>query len=196
MEARLATLERRLRWSHRLLLALCLLLLLSVSLASQPQPSVMPVLRTQRLEVVDAAGQVLLIAEGGAGGGALTLQNAAGKRGVYTAASMRGGLLEVFDAAGQALFSVGLTAGGLEGRWEQTLRTVTHHSQELDRQRRLVDDLTQKRQALRQPSRSAGDSDLQADQLRRDVDQQQRDLDRLTRQVESLARQLQMLERR
>jgi hypothetical protein len=73
---------------------------------------------------------------------------------------------------------------------------VTRHSQELDRQRRLVDDLTQKRQALRQPSRSAGDSNLQADQLRRDLEQQQRDLDRLTRQVESLARQLQMLERR
>ena len=196
MEARLATLERRLWWSHRLLLALGLLLLLSVSLASQPQPSVMTVLRTQRLEVVDTAGQVLLVAEGGAGGGALTLQNAAGKRGIYTAASMSGGLLEVFDAAGQALFSVGLASGGLEGRWEQTLRIVTRHSQELDRQRRLVDDLTQKRQALRQPSRPAGDSDLQADRLRRDIDQQQRDLDRLTRQVEALTRQLQMLERR
>ena len=196
MEARLATLERRLRWSHRLLLALGLLLLLSVSLASQPQPSIMPVLRTQRLEVVDAAGQVLLIAEGRAGGGALTLQNAAGKRGVHTAASTSGGLLEVFDAAGQALFSVGLNSGGLEGRWEQTLHTLTRHSQELDRQRRLVDDLTQKRQAFRQPSRPAGDSDLPADRLRRDVDQQQRDLDRLEHQVETLARQLQMLERR
>ena len=199
MEARLATLERRLRWSHRLLLALGLLLLLSVSLASQPQSPVTGVLRTQRLEVVDADGQVLLVAEGGKGGGALTLQSTAGKRGVRALATTSGGRLEVFDAAGQVLFSVGLAAGKLEGRWEQTLHTLTRHSQELDRQRRLVDDLTRQLPDLRQKSRAGGGSDsprLEADQVRRDVDQQQRALDRLERQVESLARQLQALERR
>lgn len=199
METRLAMLERRLQWSHRLLLALGLLLFLSVSLASQPQAPATGVLRTQRLEVVDAAGQIFLVAEGGKGGGALTLQSTAGTHGVRISATTSGGRLEVFDATGQALFSVGLASGDLGGRWEQTLHTLTRHSQELDRQRHLVDDLKRQLPEFRQKSRPAGGSDssrLEADQVRRDVEQQQRDLERLTRQVESLARQLQMLERR
>ena len=51
--ARLATLERRVRWYQRLTLALGLVLVIGISLGAVTMPSVADVLQARRFEVVD-----------------------------------------------------------------------------------------------------------------------------------------------
>ena len=177
--ARLAVLEGQVRWYQRLTLALALGLVLGVSLAARTMPAVSDVPQARRLEVVDEAGKV----------------------GVTAYATAGGGRLEVFNNAGQHVFSAGTVQGGKEpvGLWEQTLRTVDRQGRELDQQRRMLDDFGRQLQKLSPARQTAGDHAPQSHdmtQLRFDIEQQRRALETVDRQLQSLAYQLRSLERR
>ena len=177
--ARLAVLQRRVRWYQRLTLALGLVLVIGVSLAARTVPSVADVLQVRRFEVVDEAGKV----------------------GVTAYATAVGGRLEVLNNTGRQVFSAGTVQGGKEpvGLWEQTLQTIDRQGRELDQQRRTLDDLGRQLHRLLQSRQTAGSLEPQSQdiaQLRHDVEQQRRALDAVDRQLQSLVYQLRSLERR
>ena len=177
--ARLAVLERRVRWYQRLTLALGCVLVLGLSLAARSVPSVADVLQARRLEVVDEAGKVGVTA--------------------YTTAV--GGRLEVLHNTGRQVFSAGTVQGGKApvGLWEQTLQAIDRQGRELDQQRRTLDDLDRQLHRLPQARQTGGDQAPQSHdiaQLRQDVEQQRRALDAVDRQLQALVYQVRSLERR
>src|SRR5438093_11812494 len=121
MNARLTMLERRVRCYQRLTLALGLVLVIGISLGAVPLPPVADVLQARRFEVVDETGRVVVAAY----------------------ATAVGGRLEVISNIGRQVFSAGSIQGVKEpvGLWEQTLQTIDRQGPELDRQRRMLDDL-------------------------------------------------------
>jgi chromosome segregation ATPase len=146
--------------------------------ATTPQPAPKAI-QTQRLEIVTEAGQVLIVAR----------------------ATAQGGHVEVRNAGGDILFSVGVDPEepALPGMWKQTLRKIdsqgrdlTHHRRTLDIFTRQLRQVEQQVHHLTQTLRPAPDLERQ----RRDMEQQRRGLDALERQVNQLRRQVQTLERR
>ncbi len=153
-----------------------------LSLAATTPPSLPPTLQTQRLEVVDKAGQVRFVAR----------------------ATAQGGRLEVRNALGEILFSIGADPDDPErpDTWERTLRQINSHDRELTRNRRTLDALAQQlRQVeleIQQLNRTlkATKSPENRKHQRHDLMQQRRALDALARQVSRLDRQVRSLERR
>jgi hypothetical protein len=179
MNARLTTLERRVRCSQRLTLALGLVLVIGISLGAVPMPSVADVLQARRVEVVDEAGRVVVAAY----------------------ATAVGGRLEVVSNTGRHVFAAGSVQGAPEpvGLWEQTLQTIERQGRELDKQRHTLEDLGRQFRNLPQARQTTGGLESQSTEfarLRQDVDQQRRALDIIDRQLQSLSYQLRSLERR
>ena len=179
MNARLTTLEHRVRCYQRLTLALGLILVIGISLGAVPLPPVADVLQARRFEVVDETGRVMVAAY----------------------ATAVGGRLEVVNNMGKQVFSAGSVQGAKEpvGLWEQTLQTTERQGSELDRQRRMLEDLGRQIQHLAQSRQAAGERAPQSydmTQLRFDVEQQRRALEAVDRQLQSLSYQLRSLERR
>jgi hypothetical protein len=179
MSARLTILERRVRCYRCLTLALGLVLVLGLSLGAVTIPSVADVLQARRFEVVDEAGRVVVAA--------------------YATAA--GGRLEVMSNTGRQVFSAGSVQGAKEpvGLWEQTLQTIERQGSELDRQRRILEDVGRQLRNLPQARQTTGSLEVQSQEfarLRQDVDQQRRALDTVDRQLQSLSYQLRSLERR
>jgi chromosome segregation ATPase len=147
--------------------------------ATTPQSPVQKAIQTQRLEVVNDAGQVLFVAR----------------------ATAYGGRLEVNTRRGETLFSIGIDPDDPErpSVWERTRRQVNNHGRDLTRQRRTMETLTRQLQQverqLQQLQRQLRPT-LDLDRQRHDVEQQRRELDALARQVSQLSRQVQTLERR
>ena len=166
-------------WLSRLGLVVSLAGMMALGLAATALQSVPQAMQTQRLEVVNDAGQVLVLAH----------------------ATAQGGRVEVRNAGGDILFSVGVHPDdpALPGRWERTLRTIdtqgrdlTHHRRTLDIFTRQLRQVEQQVQHLTRTLRPTPDLERQ----RRDMEQQRRELDALERQVNQLRRQVQTLERR
>jgi len=179
MHVRLTILERRVRCYQRLTLALGLVLVIGISLGAVPLPSVADVLQARRFEVVDEAGRVVVAAY----------------------ATTVGGRLEVVSNVGRQVFSAGSVQGAKEpvGLWEQTLQTIDRQGHELDKQRRMLEDLGRQLRNLpqsRQPTGSLESQSQEFARLRQDVDQQRRALETFDRQIQSLSYQLRSLERR
>jgi hypothetical protein len=179
MNARLTSLEHRVRCYQRLTLALGLVLVIAISLGAVTMPSVADVLQARRFEVVDEAGRVVVAA--------------------YTTSA--GGRLEVVSNTGRQVFSAGSVQGATEPMvlWEQTLQTIDRQGRELDKQRRTLEDLGRQLRNLPQARQTTGGLESQSTEfarLRQDVDQQRRTLDTVDRQLQSLSYQLRSLERR
>ena len=179
MNARLTMLERRVRCYQRLTLALGLVLVIGISLGAVPLPPVADVLQARRFEVVDETGRVVVAAY----------------------ATAVGGRLEVVNNMGKQVFSAGSVQGAKEpvGLWEQTLQTIDRQGSELDRQRRMLEDVGRQFRNLPQARQTTGGLESQSQEfarLRQDIDQQRRALDTVDRQIQSLGYQLRSLERR
>jgi len=179
MHARLTILERRVCCYQRLTLALGLVLVIGISLGAVTLPSVADVLQARRFEVVDEAGKVAVAAY----------------------ATAVGGRLEVVSNTGRQVFSAGSVQGAKEpvGLWEQTLQTIERQGSELDRQRRVLEDLGRQFHNLPQARQTTGGPESQGQEfarLRQDIEQQRRALDTVDRQIQSLSYQLRSLERR
>ena len=179
MNARLTILERRVCCYQRLTLALGLVLVIGISLGAVTMPSVADVLQARRFEVVDEAGRVAVAAY----------------------ATAVGGRLEVVSNIGRQVFSAGSVQGAKEpvGLWEQTLQTLDRQGSELDRQRRMLEDLGRQLRNLPQSRQPTGGLESQSQEfarLRQDIEQQRRALDTVDRQLQTLSYQLRSLERR
>ena len=179
MHARLTVLERRVRCYQHLTLALGLVLVIVLSLGAVTMPSVADVLQARRFEVVDDAGRVVVAAY----------------------ATAVGGRLEVVSNTGRQVFSAGSVQGAKEpvGLWEQTLQTIERQGSELDRQRRMLEDLGRQLRNLSQSRQTTGSQESQSQEfarMRQDMEQQRRALDTVDRQLQSLSYQLRSLERR
>jgi hypothetical protein len=99
------------------------------------------------------------------------------------------------------VFSAGSLQGATEpvGLWEQTLQTIDRQGRELDKQRRMLEDLGRQFRNLPQSRQTTGGPESQSMEfarLRQDIDQQRRALDTVDRQLQSLSYQLRSLERR
>lgn len=179
LTARMVLLEQMIRRYQRLLAAVGLLLVIGLSLAARPASTVLEVLQTRRLEVLDAAGNV----------------------GITAYVTALGGRLDVLQPTGRALFSAGTLQGdkAAVGLWEQAQQALERHGRELEQQRRLLDDLGRQlaRQAHgRQPEGGALTQAPEWTQLQHDLAHQRRSLEALERQVQSLGIQIRTLERR
>ena len=99
LEQRVVNLERRAKFHHRLTIAFALGLLLSIALAVDVEPGTHNVLRAQRLEVTNQAGQSVFIAEAdsASGHGKMVVQNADAMPVVIATGSDTGGSLMFFD---------------------------------------------------------------------------------------------------
>lgn len=198
--ARLTQLEHRVRWYRRLSLGLAGALLVGASLAAQPTPATVPLLRATRLEIVNAAGHVALAAEAGAGGGSLRLWSQTGQGGIGAYATEFGGRVEVSDNQGKEIFSAGTQSGTrLPGIWERERRTVVQQQRDQTQQQQALSQTTRQLRTLEQQSSGQGEIPrlaLVVEQQRRDLDQQRRDIDQQRRLIEAVERQLRSLERR
>jgi hypothetical protein len=179
MNVRLTILERRVCCYQRLTLALGLVLIIGLSLGAVTMPSVADVLQARRFEVVDEAGRVAVAAY----------------------ATAVGGRLEVVSNIGRQVFSAGSVQGAQEpvGLWEQTLQTLDRQGSELDRQRRMLEDLGRQLRNLPQSRQPTGGLESQSQEfarLRQDIEQQRRALDTIDRQLQALSYQLRSLEHR
>lgn len=166
-------------WLALLGLLLSLAGIVALGRAATAPPSVPNAMQTQRLEVVNDAGQLLVVAR----------------------ATAQGGRVEVRNADGAILFSVGADPddSALPDMWQQTRRTIASQGRELTHQRRTlhivtgqVQQVEQRMQHLHRTPRPT----LDLAQQRREVEQQRRELDALARQIDQLRRQVQTLERR
>ena len=179
MGVRLKTLERHVRRYRRLTLALGLVLVMGVGLAARGTASVTDVLQAKRFEVMNEAGKVVVAAY----------------------ATAVGGRLEVVSDSGRQVFSAGSVQGAKEpvGLWEQTLQTIDGQGRELDRQRRMLEDLGRQLRNLPQARQTTGSAESQGQEfarLRQDIELQRRALDNVERQLQSFVYQLRSLERR
>ena len=183
-----------------LALGLGALLIVGVSLAAQTPPATPTVLRTTRLEVVDAAGRVVVTAEAQKGGGALRVWNQSGKVGVGTYVTEAGGRVEVLTPDGREIFSTGPHSDtALPGLWERERRTVEQQRRDLSQQQQELSQTMRQQRAVEQQARSGGDTtrlEQMVEQQRRDIDQQRREIDQQRRLIDALERQVRSLERR
>jgi hypothetical protein len=176
------------------------MLVLGVSLAAQGPAVSSEVMSARRVEIVNDAGQVLWRAEARETGGAIQMWNRDGKLSVAILTTPRGGHLEIFDSAGQAIFTVGqVQAQDLPSHWERQVRVVDQQQRKLTQQQQELSQLGRRISSIEQLDRSNTTLERHvraAEDMRRELDQQRRELDQQRRLIDALERQVRTLERR
>lgn len=202
LAARVVTLERRLRLYQCLGMGLGVVLLLGVSIAARPEAVSPDVIRATRLEIVDAAGRVVLQAgvHEDQSGGTLRLWDRAGQLMIGAYATKRGGRLEVVDPAGQETFSAGAQPGSdFPGLWERQLQAFERQRSDMERQSQEIGRLERQvhRREIR-PSIVGADAQQERELNRqgRELDRQSRDIQRLAHELSTLSHRLRSVERR
>lgn len=132
LERRLNTLEKevaivsRSARRYRSLCAFLLLMFLGLgSLAATNRSSVLDVIQTRRLEVVDREGNLVLAASSETFGGQLDLWNKEGQNLLRASASVQGGDLAIWNKGGTNVFGAFATpTGGETGIWNKEGKRV------------------------------------------------------------------------
>ena len=202
MAARVKILERQLRLYQRLVMGLGVVLLLGVGIAARPEALSSDVIRATRLEIVDAAGRVVLQAGSreDQSGGTLRLWDRTGRLAIGAYATPRGGRLEVVDQAGQETFSAGTLPGSdVPGLWERQLQVFERQRNDINRQGQEIGRLERQGRIRETGPSTSGEAAQQERELSRqdrELQRQNRELQRLGRELSNLSHRLRTVERR